>query len=185
MIPHVIVSWERLYPSTLLLGERVAWAKGTRLMQEEIRDALQGKRAIPRWWAWLVREPLNLHDRNAIAVWIGSTRLGFVPAPLAADLAPKLDELRATAPELVPSCMCTVQSIVDRDDEAQRVSALGPPRTRNARPSPRPLRPQAPRASARRGGRRAARPGPRGEPTDGWSARRATAPHRARRRAPA
>lgn len=51
-----------------------------------------------------IREPLNEHDPNAIAVWIMtdtvSDRIGYVPAPLARRLAPELDAEEVWLPAL-------------------------------------------------------------------------------------
>ena len=43
----------------------------------------------------LEREPHNLHDRNAIAVYSFDRRLGFVPAVKARIIAPQMDEGRS------------------------------------------------------------------------------------------
>ncbi|WP_229830241.1 DUF4041 domain-containing protein [Actinoplanes ianthinogenes] len=40
--------------------------------------------------AQLMPEPLNKHDRNAVAVWIGSAQVGYLPRQSAAEYAPVL-----------------------------------------------------------------------------------------------
>ncbi len=39
----------------------------------------------------LVRQPDNPYDKNAIAVELTKEQIGFIPAPLAARLAPRID----------------------------------------------------------------------------------------------
>lgn len=39
----------------------------------------------------LKREPMNKYDTNAVAVYYGAKKLGFVPRGLAKDIAPLLD----------------------------------------------------------------------------------------------
>ena len=39
----------------------------------------------------LRREPGNRHDRNAVAVYINQLRVGYVPATVAASVAPIID----------------------------------------------------------------------------------------------
>ncbi len=46
---------------------------------------------------WLVREPKNEHDSNAVAVYGRGRKLGYVSAARAALLAPLLDSMRAEA----------------------------------------------------------------------------------------
>jgi hypothetical protein len=47
------------------------------------------------WHAWLVREPRNQYDANAIQVIIDSTCVGYVAREQAEMLAPQLDSLGA------------------------------------------------------------------------------------------
>ena len=39
----------------------------------------------------LRRDPANLHDPNAIAVWAGSEQVGWVPRAVAEEIAPAID----------------------------------------------------------------------------------------------
>lgn len=39
----------------------------------------------------LVRDKLNPHDKNAIAVYAGNNQVGFISKEIAAQLAPKID----------------------------------------------------------------------------------------------
>ena len=38
----------------------------------------------------LIREPDNLHDKNAVWVGFGLFKLGYLPAPLAQEISPRL-----------------------------------------------------------------------------------------------
>ncbi|MBI9084470.1 MAG: HIRAN domain-containing protein [Desulfobacterales bacterium] len=50
----------------------------------------------------LVREPDNPHDSNAIRVaYLGEIFMGYVPAPLAATLAPLMDQGREFIAEFI------------------------------------------------------------------------------------
>jgi hypothetical protein len=42
--------------------------------------------------ARLVREPDNVYDKNAVAVWIGGTHVGYVPKTQNQELAAFIDE---------------------------------------------------------------------------------------------
>lgn len=39
----------------------------------------------------LIREPINLYDRNAIQVWARTVHVGFIPTKQNKDLARKMD----------------------------------------------------------------------------------------------
>ena len=54
-------------------------------------EALAGAALAPGDRLELRREQANEHDANAIAVHGGGAHLGFVPAELAAEIAPSLD----------------------------------------------------------------------------------------------
>ena len=54
-------------------------------------EALAGAALAPGDRLELRREQANEHDANAIAVHGGGAQLGFVPAELAAEIAPSLD----------------------------------------------------------------------------------------------
>lgn len=43
------------------------------------------------------RDPENPYDRNAVGVWVGSHRVGFLAKELAADVAPVLDRAGVTS----------------------------------------------------------------------------------------
>ncbi|MBI9085594.1 MAG: HIRAN domain-containing protein [Desulfobacterales bacterium] len=50
----------------------------------------------------LIREPANPHDSNAIRVaYLGEIFMGYVPAPLAATVAPLMDQGRKLVAEFV------------------------------------------------------------------------------------
>ena len=46
---------------------------------------------------YLVREPTNSYDPNAVAVWDLSRKVGYISAAKARLLAPELDRVNATA----------------------------------------------------------------------------------------
>ncbi|WP_156794807.1 HIRAN domain-containing protein [Curtobacterium sp. BH-2-1-1] len=46
---------------------------------------------------WLVREPSNPHDSNAVAVWDTTRKVGYISAAKASLLAPELDRVNAPA----------------------------------------------------------------------------------------
>lgn len=127
------VLWEPGLPaSPFLVGDRVTWCKGTLSRQAEIRTALRERfgqeRPIVRSYGWLCREPDNAVDANAIAVYIGRHKVGFVPAPMAAIFAPHLDDLltqlRLGDPLLGhASCLVTFQTV---RDGAWIVGLIGP-----------------------------------------------------------
>jgi len=50
-----------------------------------------GKDPKPTLVAWLVREPDNKHDPNAIKVFVGGEHVGYIPAREAGGLAPLMD----------------------------------------------------------------------------------------------
>lgn len=46
---------------------------------------------------WLVREPRNRHDKNAVAVWDATRKVGHISAAKARLFAPELDRIGAVA----------------------------------------------------------------------------------------
>lgn len=69
----------------------------TRLVGVTVRDAQENIRKFGHRdvkWYGLVREPDNLHDRNAVRVVFSGLYMGYIPRGLAARLAPLLDSGR-------------------------------------------------------------------------------------------
>lgn len=116
-----MVHWDGKWPSAMLLGDRIVWAKGTLSRQAQIKAFLGRKRALVRWYAWLVREPTNPHDPNAIAVYLGQHHVGYLAAPIAKAFAPQVDALRLGDGH--PSCLCTIKTV---PDGALLVGLIGP-----------------------------------------------------------
>lgn len=54
---------------------------------------LEEKRAFTGDKFYLRREPTNAHDKNAIAVYAGMQKFGYLSAPMAARYAPMLDQI--------------------------------------------------------------------------------------------
>lgn len=56
-------------------------------------DGIQS--VLPRLHAGMplifIREPNNQYDRNAVAVWCGGKKIGYLSRDLAADIAPQID----------------------------------------------------------------------------------------------
>ncbi|MDQ5822161.1 MAG: HIRAN domain-containing protein, partial [Actinomycetota bacterium] len=74
-----------LDPRLARAGAHVVRVAGTSYRPDELRDpGFEPGKALA-----LVREPENLHDPNAIAVWSEdrAAQAGYVPAPVAAELA--------------------------------------------------------------------------------------------------
>ena len=97
-----IVQWgPGVQPSPLLLGTDLVWAKGTLIRQAEVVYAMhevfgpeRAERGELRTYAWLILEPENPHDANAVAVYIGQRHVGYIPRELAAEVSPQLRQLR-------------------------------------------------------------------------------------------
>jgi hypothetical protein len=126
------VQWPGGAPvSPFLVGDRLAWAKGTLSRQAEIRAALRERfgeeRLVTRSFAWLVREPQNAVSADAIAVYIGAHKIGFMPGALAGIFAPTIDGLAqrelGQPPLGHPSCLMTIQTV---RDGAFIVGLIGP-----------------------------------------------------------
>ncbi len=97
-IPHTLTSVE---------GQRGVWVAGAGCVQQDvvgeaynpqqmgrIMATLQG-RTDSALVAWLMLEPDNPHDRNAVVVWVLGGKVGYLPRELAVTWAPALASLRA------------------------------------------------------------------------------------------
>lgn len=110
MLPHIVVSWELRMPSAFVVGARASHLVGIKFRQEDILSLVENyeKRHIERCYAWLVREPQNPHDSNAVAVYIRQTCVGYLNRKLAALIASDLDELTRFMSGAPASCLATV-----------------------------------------------------------------------------
>jgi hypothetical protein len=120
-------------PSAFLMGERIAWLKGVRHRQTEIIEAVKARfgsiRGVTRTPGWLVREPQNVHDANAVAVYLGAYCVGYLARELAAVTAPTIDGMAraglafAGRPCGHPSCLVQIKPVTDG---TLIVGAVGP-----------------------------------------------------------
>lgn len=100
MLPHVLVTWERQWPSVLLLGEQVTPVAGATFCQDALRAVVErsGQPARASFYVWLVREPDNVHDPLAVRVvhnLFGNdgAKFGYLKRELAATVAHEVDDI--------------------------------------------------------------------------------------------
>lgn len=60
----------------------------------------------------LQREPGNIHDTNAIEVLMGSLSMGYLPKPVAARIAPQMDQGKQFYAEFVSLNCCSFNDMV-------------------------------------------------------------------------
>lgn len=60
----------------------------------------------------LQREPGNIHDPNAVAVLMGSLSLGYLPKPVAALIAPQMDQGKQFYAEFVSLNCCSFNDML-------------------------------------------------------------------------
>ncbi len=84
---HLMLGFPNGSSAPLLIGPRVAFVKGCQFRQA----ALELLGEVDRFPVWLMREPQNTHDGNAIAVVTGQHQIGYVSRYLAEWLAPYVD----------------------------------------------------------------------------------------------
>lgn len=91
-VPHILAYLDDRYPATLLLGDLSQEVVGEShrmveldLLARRIAGTVgldlshSRRKAIVSCYAWLIGEPANSYDPNAIRVFIGSTHVGYLP----------------------------------------------------------------------------------------------------------